>query len=141
MFSGQKRSQLLSFISKLRSGKNVDGGGVSPSKDTFKPSSSTRGVMKIDSLQLYPVKSARLHQDYVYHFIMILKYNEQVFATTTVKTSASNTSIEFPNEFVIPELDPGFRVQVEVYALRTFKQMDVIPHNMKYHIKVSAFFK
>ena len=65
-----------------------------------------------------------------------MKYNETVYVTSTVKTSASNTIIEFPNDFVIPELDPGFKIQVEVYALRTFKQTDVIPHNMKYHIKV-----
>ena len=92
--------------------------------------------MNISSIQLYPVNTARLHQDYVYHFTVILKYNDQVFATSTIKTSASKTCIEFPNEFIIPELDPGFEVQVEVHALRTFKQMDVIPHNLKYHIKV-----
>ena len=76
----------------------------------------------------------------VYHFITLVKYRNQLEASTLLSLGSGVSSshlragiLHFPNVFTVTNLEPDFKVTVEVFVLETLREY--LPHEAKYHIK------
>lgn len=84
-----------------------------------------------------------LKQDYItklstdkisgHHLVCLLKYNEQVLATKTIPTLPGLLSVKFPDVLQMDNVYADFKVTLEIYGMTA--QREVLPHDIKYHIK------
>lgn len=63
----------------------------------------------------------------------LLKYNEQVVATKTVRTLPNLLSVKFHDVLRVDNVYADFKVTLEIYGMEA--QPEVLPHNIKYRIK------
>jgi actin-binding protein anillin len=113
----------------------------SPTKGDLAP--SCKGTMTINevAIQLKREFLARaMKGETVYHFIALVKYRNYLDASSLVSLgNGINSShlhagvLHFPNSFTIPNLEPDFKVTVEIFVLETLREY--LPHEAKYHIK------
>lgn len=68
-----------------------------------------------------------------HHLVCLLKYNEQVLATKTIPTLPGLLSVKFPDVLHMDNVYADFKVTLEIYGMMA--QREVLPHDIKYHIK------
>lgn len=86
-----------------------------------------------------------LRQDYIsklasdaicgHHLVCLLKLNddEQVIATKTIPTLPGLLAVKFPDSLQLQNVYVDFKATLEIYGIAA--QREILPHNIKYHIK------
>lgn len=67
------------------------------------------------------------------HLVCLLKYNEQVVATKTVRTLSGLLSVRFADILRVDNVYVDFKVTLEIYGMEA--QREALPHSIKYRIK------
>lgn len=93
--------------------------------------------------------SIPLRQDYIsklatdaiwgHHLVCLLKMHdsEQVVATKTIPTLPGLLAVKFPDSLRLENVFADFKVTLEVYGM--LAQPEILPHEIKYHIKPKKF--
>lgn len=78
-----------------------------------------------------------------HHVVCLVKYADQVLPTQLVSTIASNRrnpelELQIPGTITLKNIYSDFTITFEVYCLQA--QEEILPHEVKYHIKKVCLF-